>query len=229
MGETQLGETASGDAGKSAPGKEQANSQPREERHDEELPADAFEAGVGESCDDRADVDEAEADHGLTLEAVSARLAEAEQECRKAQEQSLRAQAEMQNLRLRAEHDIQKAHKFGQERFSSELLVVIDNLERAAAAASEHEHEAVKAIHEGVNLTLKSFIDCFAKFHIEAVDPQGEPFDPELHQAMSLQENGEVEPNTVIAVMQKGYTLHGRVLRPAMVVVSTEPAGDADN
>ena len=103
---------------------------------------------------------------------------------------------------------------------STELLSVLDNLERALAAASDSEDESVKAIHEGVDLTLKSFIDCFNKFNIEAVDPLGEPFDPDLHQAMSIQENADVEPNTVIAVMQKGYTLHGRVIRPAMVMVS---------
>lgn len=160
----------------------------------------------------------------LTLEEALDRLADAEEECRRAEDKLLRIQAEMQNLRRRTEQDIERAHKFGQERFSSELLVVMDNLERALNAASEHDDEVVKAIHEGVNLTLKSFADCFAKFNIEEVDPMGEPFDPALHQAMSIQENGEVEPNTVIAVMQKGYTLHGRVLRPAMVMVSTDSA-----
>lgn len=166
---------------------------------------------------------ETEAASDWTLEEALARLADAEIESRQAHDKLLRVQAEMQNLRRRTEQDVQKAHKFGQEKFSSELLSVMDNLERAVNSASEHEDEVVKAIHEGVNLTLKSFADCFAKFNIEAVDPMGEPFDPELHQAMSMQENGEVEPNSVIAVMQKGYTLHGRVLRPAMVVVSTEP------
>lgn len=160
----------------------------------------------------------------LTLKEALDRLADAEEECRRAEDKLLRIQAEMQNLRRRTEQDIERAHKFGQERFSSELLVVMDNLERALNAASEHDDEVVKAIHEGVNLTLKSFADCFAKFNIEEVDPMGEPFDPALHQAMSIQENGEVEPNTVIAVMQKGYTLHGRVLRPAMVMVSTDSA-----
>lgn len=160
----------------------------------------------------------------LTLEEALDRLADAEEECRRAEDKLLRIQAEMQNLRRRTEQDIERAHKFGQEKFSSELLVVMDNLERALNAASEHDDEVVKAIHEGVNLTLKSFADCFAKFNIEEVDPMGEPFDPALHQAMSIQENGEVEPNTVIAVMQKGYTLHGRVLRPAMVMVSTDSA-----
>ncbi len=137
-----------------------------------------------------------------------------------ARDELLRVQAEMQNLRRRTEQDIEKAHKYGQEKFSVELLGVMDNLERSSAAAAESEDEAVKAIKEGVELTLKGFIDCFKRFNIEPVDPLGEPFDPQLHQAMSIQENPDAEPNTVIAVMQKGYTLHGRVIRPAMVMVS---------
>lgn len=184
-----------------------------------ETTAEPADAGVVE---DEGDAAEAAAE--LTLEEALDKLAAAEEKCRQSEDKVLRIQAEMQNLRRRTEQDIQRAHKFGQERFSSELLVVMDNLERALNAASEHEDEVVKAIREGVNLTLKSFADCFAKFNIEAVDPMGEPFDPALHQAMSMRENGEVEPNTVIAVMQKGYTLHGRVLRPAMVVVSTASA-----
>jgi molecular chaperone GrpE len=80
-----------------------------------------------------------------------------------------------------------------------------------------------------VELTLKSFAECFSQFNIEVVEPHGEPFDPELHQAMSIQENAEVEPKSVIAVMQKGYTLHGRVIRPAMVIVSKAPAESIDH
>jgi len=137
-----------------------------------------------------------------------------------ARDELLRVQAEMQNLRRRTEQDIEKAHKFGQEKFSTELLAVMDNLERSAAAAEASEDEAVQAIKEGVELTLKGFVDCFKRFNIEAVDPLGEPFDPQLHQAMSIQESPDAEPNSVIAVMQKGYTLHGRVMRPAMVMVS---------
>ena len=159
------------------------------------------------------------------MEQALEKLADAELATERAKDDLLRVQAEMQNLRRRTEQDVEKAHKYGQERFSTELLSVLDNLERALAAASDGEDEAVKAIREGVDLTLKSFIDCFNKFNIEAVDPLGEPFDPDLHQAMSIQENAEVEPNTVIAVMQKGYTLHGRVIRPAMVMVS-KAAGD---
>ena len=158
-----------------------------------------------------------------TLGEALKKLVDAEEVASRANDDLLRVQAEMQNLRRRSEQDIEKAHKYSQEKFSTELLSVMDNLERALAAAANHEDEIVKAIYEGVDLTLKSFTDCFNRFHIEAVDPMGEPFDPQLHQAMTIIENGEVEPNTVIEVMQKGYTLHGRVIRPAMVVVSKEP------
>ena len=158
-----------------------------------------------------------------TLGEALKKLVDAEEVASRANDDLLRVQAEMQNLRRRSEQDIEKAHKYSQEKFSTELLSVMDNLERALAAAANHEDDIVKAIYEGVDLTLKSFTDCFNRFHIEAVDPMGEPFDPQLHQAMTIIENAEVEPNTVIEVMQKGYTLHGRVIRPAMVVVSKEP------
>ena len=156
----------------------------------------------------------------LTLEQALERLANAEEAAEKAKGDLLRVQAEMQNLRRRTEQDIEKAHKYGQEKFSTELLSVMDNLERALDAASQHDDEVVKAIYEGVDLTLKSFTDCFNKFAIESVDPLGEPFDPQLHQAMSMQDAPDAEPNTIISVMQKGYTLHGRVIRPAMVMVA---------
>lgn len=169
---------------------------------------------------DQATADSGDLEQELSLAQALEKLADAEAATARAKDDLLRVQAEMQNLRRRTEQDVEKAHKYGQERFSTELLSVLDNLERALAAASDSEDESVKAIREGVDLTLKSFIDCFNKFNIEAVDPLGEPFDPDLHQAMSIQENADVEPNTVIAVMQKGYTLHGRVIRPAMVMVS---------
>lgn len=168
---------------------------------------------------------QASASDELTM--ALAKLEEAERAAGQARDDLLRMQAEMQNLRRRTEQDVEKAHKFGLEKFSIELLTVMDNLERALSAAADHDDETVKAIHEGVDLTLKSFSDCFGKFNIEAVDPLGEPFDPAMHQAMTIQENPDVEPNTVIAVMQKGYTLHGRVIRPAMVAVSKEAGSPA--
>jgi len=148
------------------------------------------------------------------------KLARAESLILQQKDEVLRVQADMQNLRRRTEQDIEKAHKFGQERLTSELLAVIDNLERALQVPIDADNEAVKALHEGVELTLKSFLDCLRKFGVEQIDPLGEPFDPQLHQAMAVQESPDAEPNSVIAVMQKGYTLHGRVLRPAMVMVS---------
>jgi len=166
----------------------------------------------------------------LNLDQALQRLEEAEEMVRKHQDDVLRVQAEMQNLRRRTEQDVEKAHKYGQERFVTELLSVIDNLERALEAAGTQNEpdvgadsqsaENLEAIREGVELTLKSFVDCFRKFNIETIDPLGEPFDPQLHQAMATVEDDKVEPNTVTMVMQKGYLLHGRVIRPAMVMVS---------
>ena len=144
----------------------------------------------------------------------------AKAEVASAKDDYVRLQAEMQNLRRRTEQDVEKAHKFGQERFSTELIAVVDNLERSLEASHGNEDSVVKAIHEGVNLTLKGFIECLQRNYINTVDPMGEPFDPLFHQAIGTQDNPEAEPNTVVAVMQKGYTLHDRVLRPAMVMVS---------
>jgi molecular chaperone GrpE len=145
------------------------------------------------------------------IETLQADLAEAK-------ESALRAQADAINVQRRAEQEVEKARKFALERFCGELLPVVDNMERALIAAGESD--AAKAIIEGVELTLKSFVDVLKKSGVEAVDPTGEPFDPQTAQAMSMVENPDVEPNTVLSVMQKGYTLNGRLLRPAMVIVS---------
>ncbi|MEM6581718.1 MAG: nucleotide exchange factor GrpE [Pseudomonadota bacterium] len=147
-------------------------------------------------------------------------VAQLEQDAATAKDIALRAQAEAQNVKRRAEQDMEKARKFALEQFSKDLLAVVDNMERGLEAAAGQEGEAVKSISEGVELTLKSLLDVLKKHQVEPVDPQGEPFDPNLHQAMSMVENPDVEPNSVIAVMQKGYTLNGRLLRPAMVMVS---------
>lgn len=139
-----------------------------------------------------------------------------------AKEQVLRSQAEAQNSQRRAQQDIEKAHKFGQEKLVTDLLPVVDNLERALDSL-DRDNPDFKAVIEGIELTHKSFVDALAKHKVEVIDPKGEPFDPELHQAMTMVENPDVEPNTVVEVFQKGYTLHGRLVRPAMVVVS-QPA-----
>ncbi len=164
--------------------------------------------------------DVAQGDNEATPEEVMAKL---EEDLNAARDAALRAQADAQNIKRRAEQDVEKSRKFALESFCKELLPVVDNLERTLAVTAGHD-ESVKPIIEGVELTLKSFTDALRKFNIEPVDPEGEPFDPQLHQAMSLVENPDVEPNTVIAVMQKGYTLNARLMRPAMVMVSKPPA-----
>nr|WP_321239753.1 nucleotide exchange factor GrpE [uncultured Tolumonas sp.] len=142
-------------------------------------------------------------------------------------DRALRTVAEMENLRRRTALDVEKAHKFALEKFASELLPVLDNLERTLQVADK-TNEAVKPLLEGVELTLKSMANSVAKFGVIAIDPQGQLFDPNLHQAMSMIENPDVAPNTVIAVMQKGYELNGRVIRPAMVMVSKAPTASVN-
>jgi len=144
-------------------------------------------------------------------------------ELTQAKEQALRAAAEAQNIRRRAEQDVEKAHKFGLEKFVNDILPVADNLERAISAASGGEGAGSGAVTEGIELTLKSLMDALQRHNVETVDPRGEPFDPQLHQAMTMVEQADAEPNSVIDVFQKGYTLHGRLVRPAMVVVAKAP------
>jgi len=147
-----------------------------------------------------------------------------EAELEAAKDAALRAQADAMNVQRRADQEIEKARKFALERFCGDLLSVVDNLERALESSDDEQGSA--ALAEGVELTRKGFMDVLAKYGVEAVDPQGEPFDPETAQAMSMVEQPDVEPNSVVAVMQKGYLLNGRLLRPAMVMVSKAPSGE---
>lgn len=199
---------------------EQDQKQPESDVQDESL--DAAESGPSEAIAD-AEQPEAVTDESapgnsdeLSLEDEVAQLQE---DLAAARDAALRAQADAQNVKRRAEQDVEKARKFALERFAGELLPVVDNLERALESTAGDD-EVLRPIAEGVELTLKSFMDVLGKNNIEVVDPQGEPFDPNLHQAMTMVDNNEVEPNTVVAVMQKGYTLNGRLVRPAMVMVS---------
>lgn len=191
---------------------------------------------VTENIDNRiADAEPAMADdaeqtssheeNAQTLAEALQKIESLEAEAGMARDQAVRAQAEAQNVRRRAEQDVEKAHKFGVEKFVNDLLPVVDNLERAVASIDK-DNDALKSVTEGIELTLKSFNDTLQKHKVEAVDPEGEPFNPEFHQAMSMIENPDVEPNTVINVFQKGYTLHGRLVRPAMVVVAKAPASE---
>jgi len=131
----------------------------------------------------------------------------------------VRAKAEVDNIRRRSAQDVDKARKFALEKFATEMLVSVDNLERALQNVDK-EDESIKGIIEGLELTLQGLIASLEKFGVKGVDPQDQPFNPEFHQAMSMQVVEGVAPNTVIAVMQKGYELNGRLIRPAMVMVS---------
>jgi len=143
------------------------------------------------------------------------------------QEQALRAQAEMQNVRRRAEIDVEKAHKFALEKFVKELLPVADSLEKAVESTEgqQDSSELVTSIREGVEMTLDLFMKSLTKFNVEQLDPVGEPFDPQQHEAMSMVPAPNAEPHSVVAVVQKGYLLNGRVVRPAMVMVAKAENG----
>ncbi|HBF09103.1 MAG TPA: nucleotide exchange factor GrpE [Gammaproteobacteria bacterium] len=132
---------------------------------------------------------------------------------------ALRTTAEMQNLRRRVERDVENAHKYALEKFVQDLLPVLDSLDRGIETVPEDD-EAQKAAREGLVLTQKMLTDCFAKFSVECVDPTGSAFDPQFHEAITMVPNPDVAPNTVLNTVQKGYTLNGRLVRPAMVVVS---------
>lgn len=157
------------------------------------------------------------------LTVLQQKLEQAEAAVQEEKERALRIAAEMENLRRRAAQDVEKAHKFALEKFAGDLLPVIDSLERALEL-SDRDNEQLKPTLEGVELTLRSMLATANKFGVSVIEPQGAPFDPNKHQAMSMIENPDVAPNTVIAVMQKGYELNGRVIRPAMVMVARAPS-----
>ena len=177
-----------------------------------EAKLDEVNAEIEAELMDNMDAEAAEQEQQSETEQLKAQLAAAN-------DQVLRVQAEMQNVRRRAERDVESAHKFALDKFAADLLPVVDNLERALASIDSAD-EGQKAVAEGLELTLKSFMELLARHKIEAVDPAGQPFDAELHQAVSMVPNPDLEHNTVMDVFQKGYTLNGRLVRPAMVVVS---------
>jgi|TARA_B110000495_G_scaffold172348_1_gene161203 molecular chaperone GrpE len=179
-------------------------------RPDEEIE----ERAASETAADAEELGQAiETDEGVSeLEQVEATAAEN-------WDRYLRAAAELENVRKRARRDIENAHRFALERFSRELLVVRDSLEMGLAAAGS---ASVESLLEGSEATLKILGVTMQQFGIEEVDPAGEPFDPEYHEAISMQPCDDVEPGSVVTVVQKGYSLNGRLLRPAMVVVAAE-------
>ncbi len=158
----------------------------------------------------------------MSVEELTLQLAEARKRADDNWNQYLRAVAEQENIRKRSERELESAHKYALERFVVELLPVKDSLEMGLAAAEGATSEAAK-IKEGIELTLKMLATVMEKFNIREVNPQGEKFDPELHQAMSVQARTDVEPDHVITVVQKGYLLNDRLVRPALVIVSQAP------
>ena len=151
------------------------------------------------------------------VQELEAQLAET---AKKEQDLLLRTRAEIDNIRRRTEQDVEKAHKFALEKFAKDILNTIDNLERALATPANTEDESVKALFNGVELTLKELLATVARFGVEPVGIVGEVFNPDLHQAISMQPTDGFESNQITTVLQKGYLLNGRVIRPAMVMVA---------
>ncbi|MDC9729316.1 MAG: nucleotide exchange factor GrpE [Methyloprofundus sp.] len=189
---------------------------------------------IDEVLEQAADIDKQaeENDEAVEVEAVEVsvedlqkQLAKAEKKAADNLDKALRVQAEMENLKRRTQKDLDSAHKYGLEKFAKELLAVIDSLELGIQAATSDLPEVLK-LKEGSELTIAQFEAVFAKFNIEAINPIGEAFNPEFHQAMTMVPSPDAEPNSVINVFQKGYVLNGRLIRPAMVVVAQAVAGD---
>ena len=162
------------------------------------------------------------AEHEYTIEELKKELEEAKQKNHETWDKAVRIQAEMENLKRRTQKDLEDAHKFTLTNFGKALLPVFDSVVLGLQAATG-ESEEVKKFREGSELTIKQFEALFEKFNILAIDPIGQPFSAEFHQAVLVQAAEDAEPNTVINVFQKGYTLNGRLLRPAMVVVAKAP------
>jgi molecular chaperone GrpE len=179
------------------------------------------EAAVPTATEDSQAVDQA-AVSGPSIEELSTALEQIQQKADGYWNDLLRARAEIDNVRKRTEREVANAHKYGQERLILELLPVKDSLELGLAASDQPT--SIEGLREGIELTLKMFSTVLEKTGVAVIEPQGERFNPELHQAMTVQGSSEVEPGTVLMVVQKGYLLHDRVLRPAMVVVAKEPS-----
>jgi len=161
------------------------------------------------------------------ISAIEKELEEVRAQAAENMDKFLRAKAETDNVRRRAENEVASAHKYAVDRFASEVIAVRDSLDLARAVdLSAAESEAVQKMREGLELTLKQLDDVFSKFGIAVLDPVGEKFDPTRHQAISMVESADVAAGNVVTVVQKGYLLHDRVLRPAMVMVAKAPAGD---
>lgn len=184
--------------------------------------------GAADSADDSSATAD---DQTEDVESLKAAVEEAQREIANLEDRALRATAEAENVRRRADRSIENARKFALERFVEELLPAVDSFERAVEAASGHvegEGTGASAIAEGIELSLKLLLGAMERQGIAVVDPIGAPFDPNLHEAMTMIDNAEVEPGSVVDVFQKGYTVNGRLVRPARVIVARQPAQPVD-
>lgn len=199
---------------------------------DQEIPANQVNTENPEVTEVSAASEVAESERVApepTLEELKEQLAQAEKRAQENWDKAVRAQAEMENMKRRTQRDLENAHKFALENFAKALLPVMDSLELGLQAAGGDSPE-VQKFREGSELTIKQFESVFAKFNIVTIDPMGQPFNAEQHQAMAMQEVEGAQPNTVANVFQKGYMLNGRLLRPAMVLVAKgaeKPSGNA--
>lgn len=171
-----------------------------------------------------AEATESAENEEVTIESLQVKLAEAQAKADDNWDQLVRSRAEMENIRRRSERELVNAHKYALEKFAQELLPVIDSMEMGVLAA-QGENADVGTLREGTEMTLKMFETAIDKFGIKSVHPKGEAFNPEHHQAMTMIDSPEHEPNTIIDVMQKGYLLNERLVRPAMVVVASNKSG----
>ena len=198
---------------------------PTDESTPEDFDSDATDQSIGEDpVQTDAQEDVHENTHGATMKQpqeapddAATSQDDASEELAKVKDQLLRTVAEMENVRRRAQRDVENAHKFAVEKLLGELLPVVDSLEKAEEAAKTTDN--ADSMAEGISLSLKLFVSTLEKSGIAIVDPLGEPFDPQLHEAMAMVPNPDAEPNSVMDVMQRGYTLNGRLVRAAKVVV----------
>lgn len=198
-----------------------------DQKPDSELIAEVLEQ-TAEAFEAQAPAEAVVETQVVTVEALQQQLEQVQQQAAANLDKALRVQADMENLKKRVQKDLDDERKYGLAKFAKELLSVLDSLELGIQATVGDSPEVVK-FREGSELTIKQFESVFAKFNIEALDPTGQPFNPELHQAMVMQPSSTVAPGNVITVFQKGYILNGRLLRPAMVVVAKAEDKPADN
>lgn len=187
---------------------------------DDHVEQDELQNEVGIAQDDeQSDTDANSLEH-LSYAELEEKLTLAEQQAHENWEKAVRAMAELDNVRRRAERDVANAHRFGLEKFINSLLPIMDSLEEALRLA---DNKGDKAMHEGLELTMKLFLGVLEKHDVQQLDPQGAVFDPQEHEAMSMQASTDVPTNTVLVVFQKGYKLNDRVIRPARVIVAKNP------